>query len=214
MAVYKVVDTEKLNADLSDVANAIRTKAETSGGLVFPEGFMSAVNGIQKGIIPTDTKNITQNGSFDVTAFAEALVNVPAYFPNNTIHYFNLSSNKTGSSTLSNSWYSFTPDFTPRIIMFNQTAYANRVTRISNIYTVVASWWIDTTYSGIQYTGASRKSVFIHPNLDATEVSNGTSIAYDKNTNKIYFECSSSSYGLAKGSVSSGNGFYSIQYWG
>ena len=47
MADYKVVDAEKLNADLSGVANAIRAKAETSGGLVFPEGFISAVEGIQ-----------------------------------------------------------------------------------------------------------------------------------------------------------------------
>ena len=76
MADYKVVDAEKLNADLSGLAKAIHTKAETSGGLVFPEGFISAVNGIQKGIIPTGTKNITQNGPFDVTEFAEALVNV------------------------------------------------------------------------------------------------------------------------------------------
>ena len=203
-------------SNLSDVANAIRTKAETSGGLVFPEGFISAIDGIQKGIIPTETINITQNVSnMDITYGKTLNVNVPAYFPNNAIHYFNLSSNKTGSSTPSSSWYSFTPDFAPRIILFNQTAYANRVTRISNVYTVVASWWIDTTYSGIKYTGASRKSVFIHPSLDATEVSNGSSIAYDKATNKIYFDWSSgSSYGLAKGSVSSGNGFYSIQYWG
>lgn len=89
MADYKVVDAEKLNADLSGVANAIRTKAETSGGLVFPEGFISAVNGIQKGIIPTEIINITSNNisnqditygktlnvSIPVTHFATGVVN-------------------------------------------------------------------------------------------------------------------------------------------
>lgn len=77
MADYKVVDAEKLNSDLSAVANSIRAKAETNGDLIFPDGFISAVEGFQKGIIPTGTKNITTNGTHDVTEFASALVNVP-----------------------------------------------------------------------------------------------------------------------------------------
>lgn len=68
-------------SNLSDVADAIRAKAETSGGLVFPDGFISAVEGIQKGIIPTGTKSITTNGPHDVTEFASAWVDVPPTIP-------------------------------------------------------------------------------------------------------------------------------------
>lgn len=88
MADYKVVDAEKLNADLSGVANAIRAKAETSGGLVFPEGFISAVNGIKKGIIPTEIIDITSNNisNQDITYGKTLNVNVPVtHFASGTV---------------------------------------------------------------------------------------------------------------------------------
>lgn len=44
MANYLVTDTE-----LTSVANAIRTKGGTTGGLVFPSGFISAINAISGG---------------------------------------------------------------------------------------------------------------------------------------------------------------------
>lgn len=58
MPNYKVVDSEQLNADLSEVAEAIREKGETSEALSFPDGFVSAI-----GAIPTgggDTEAIEQ----------------------------------------------------------------------------------------------------------------------------------------------------------
>ena len=76
MAVDKLVDSAQLDADLEDVADAIRTKGGTSAALAFPAGFVSAVEAIQTGITPTGTINITQNGTYDVTALAEAVVNV------------------------------------------------------------------------------------------------------------------------------------------
>lgn len=42
MAYYSVADSE-----LTSIANAIRTKGETSDGLVFPTGFVSAINAIE-----------------------------------------------------------------------------------------------------------------------------------------------------------------------
>lgn len=49
MAVDKLVDSAQLDADLTAVANAIRTKGGTSAQLVFPTGFVSAVEAIETG---------------------------------------------------------------------------------------------------------------------------------------------------------------------
>ena len=49
MAVDKLVDSTQLDADLTSVANAIRTKGGTSASLAFPAGFVSAVEAIPSG---------------------------------------------------------------------------------------------------------------------------------------------------------------------
>lgn len=46
MANYKKVDADQLDADLKSVADSIRSRAETEDALVFPDGFVSAVEGI------------------------------------------------------------------------------------------------------------------------------------------------------------------------
>jgi hypothetical protein len=43
MATYKRVDADQLDADLTTVADAIRTKGGTSEKIAFPDGFVSAV---------------------------------------------------------------------------------------------------------------------------------------------------------------------------
>jgi len=59
MAVDKLVDSTQLNADLTSVANAIRTKGGTSAQMAFPAGFVSAVEnipgGASKGFLLLDT---------------------------------------------------------------------------------------------------------------------------------------------------------------
>ena len=49
MSVDKLVDSTQLDADLTSVANAIRTKGGTSADLAFPSGFVSAVQAIPSG---------------------------------------------------------------------------------------------------------------------------------------------------------------------
>lgn len=49
MSVDKLVDSTQLDADLTSVANAIRTKGGTSANLAFPTGFISAVEAIETG---------------------------------------------------------------------------------------------------------------------------------------------------------------------
>jgi uncharacterized membrane protein len=80
MALDKSVDSSQLNSDLTSIANAIRTKGGTSAQLLFPTGFVSAVQAIPSGITPTGTKqiSISVNGTTteDVTNYASAEITV------------------------------------------------------------------------------------------------------------------------------------------
>lgn len=49
MAYDKVIDSAKLDADLTTVADAIRNKGGTSEALAFPAGFVSAIEAIEAG---------------------------------------------------------------------------------------------------------------------------------------------------------------------
>lgn len=49
MAVDKLVDSTQLDADLTSVANAIRTKGGTSASLEFPADFLTAIAAIPSG---------------------------------------------------------------------------------------------------------------------------------------------------------------------
>ena len=71
MAVDKLVDSTQLDADLTSVANAIRTKGGTSATLAFPLGFVSAINAIQTATVPNlqaKTNINPTNASQTVTA--------------------------------------------------------------------------------------------------------------------------------------------------
>ena len=49
MATYKVVDAEQLNADMSSVADSIRTKGGTTDALAWPDGYKTAIDSIHSG---------------------------------------------------------------------------------------------------------------------------------------------------------------------
>lgn len=76
MADYRVTDTQ-----LSSIANAIRTKGGTSASLVFPSGFVSAVENIPTGGGVLISKTISQNGSYSAAddnadGYSDVIVNV------------------------------------------------------------------------------------------------------------------------------------------
>lgn len=76
MAVDKLVDSTQLDADLTSIANAIRTKGGTSASLAFPSGFVSAIGDISSGY--TDKQILTgvaPSGEVNLTLSA----NLPMY---------------------------------------------------------------------------------------------------------------------------------------
>lgn len=75
-----LVDQDFLEDGLELICNKIRLKTGGTGVLSFPVEIASAVESIETGsggITPTGTKQITENGTVDVTNFASAEVNVP-----------------------------------------------------------------------------------------------------------------------------------------
>ena len=66
MALDKLVDSTQLDADLTAVANAIRTKGGTSAALAFPAGFVTAIGAISGGG-SVQTGTVAGNGSADIT---------------------------------------------------------------------------------------------------------------------------------------------------
>ena len=81
MAIDKAIDSTLLNANLTLIANAVRAKSGASAQLAFPDGFVSAINGISGGSyayivadFPANTSSCTcSNGTVTLTADAAAL---------------------------------------------------------------------------------------------------------------------------------------------
>lgn len=74
MAEYLATDS-----DLTSVANAIRVKAEISGTIEFPDGFISAINSISGGGAEVEPISITENGTYTAPsgkAYSPVTVNV------------------------------------------------------------------------------------------------------------------------------------------
>ena len=70
MATYKVVDAEQLNADMSSVADSIRTKGGTTDALAWPDGYKTAIDSIPAGGAPSlQSKSVTytENGTATIT---------------------------------------------------------------------------------------------------------------------------------------------------
>lgn len=59
MAYDKVIDSSVLDANLTSVANAIRSKGGTSASLAFPAGFINAISQMETGKVTTEVHEIT-----------------------------------------------------------------------------------------------------------------------------------------------------------
>ena len=86
MALDKVVDSAQLDADLTAVADAIRDRAGTSEPLVFPDGFVGAVEGIPDYMAMRCTGTLTEYRNDTITTivkcgFCAAYVLEKLYLP-------------------------------------------------------------------------------------------------------------------------------------
>ena len=71
MATYKVVDADQLNADMTSVADSIRTKGGTTEALAWPDGYKTAIDSIPAGGAPSlQSKSVTytSNGTATITS--------------------------------------------------------------------------------------------------------------------------------------------------
>ena len=76
MAVDKLVDSTQLDADLTSVANAIRTRGDTSAQLTFPNGFVDAIEAIPSGGVDTLTAALND----ELTSFNyDGTADIPPY---------------------------------------------------------------------------------------------------------------------------------------
>ncbi len=64
MAYDKIVDSSALNADLTGIANAIRSKGGTSASLAFPAGFINAISQMETGKVTTEVHDLTVASDF------------------------------------------------------------------------------------------------------------------------------------------------------
>lgn len=78
MAVDKLVDSTQLDADLTSVADAIRTKGGTSASLAFPTDFVSAIAAIPSGGGGGTT--LIGSGSYTYSGNAAANITFPVTY--------------------------------------------------------------------------------------------------------------------------------------
>lgn len=168
--VSKMSDFIATGDDLTAVANAIRAKGGTSGSLVFPNGFIQAIQNIITGIIPTGNKEITENGNnIDVYDYATVSVNVPSSGPNIDTKTVTNSSNQATSLAFTSM------KGQPKAFFLRCTSSLTRSSSQSYYYVAAMRW------DGSQ-SGGVAGNVHARSNGQLSNVTSGYSFEYSGTT--------------------------------
>ena len=135
MSIDKAVDSTQLDADLTSVANAIRTKGGTSADLAFPAGFVSAVEAI-----PTGGGGSAETGSFVATTSDTLTISVTS------LHNY-LAVWKDGW-TLGQSFSDNPYGAYKKLCMFVISPDCTDVSALAGMIAAVLSNYTGTTYAG------------------------------------------------------------------
>jgi hypothetical protein len=100
MSVDKLVDSTQLDADLTSVANAIRTKGGTSASLAFPADFMSAIADIPTGGGKGVTEAMIVNMRDWFWANGDGILSAKCNSDSNAETFYMLVSGNEGDTTL------------------------------------------------------------------------------------------------------------------
>ena len=92
MAVDKLVDSTQLDADLTSVADAIRTKGGTSAQMAFPVGFIQAINTMSSDLEPLMSAVLT-SANVTTSEMENLLVSMFNSWENNHIYFLTIRDN-------------------------------------------------------------------------------------------------------------------------
>ena len=144
MAYDKVIDSSKLDSDLTSVADAIRSKGGTSEVLAFPAGFVSAIEAIEAGsaslklIINVESGSaVTCSNPATGVSYNATSVNGEAVFNGVSLGTWNLTATKNGK-TATKTIEITNPEFT---MVYESIIYSNgnQNTSLTGGWTPIAS---------------------------------------------------------------------------
>ena len=144
MAYDKVIDSSKLDLDLTSVAKAIRSKGGTSEVLAFPAGFVSAIEAIEAGsaslklIINIESGSaVTCSNPATGVSYNATSVNGETVFNGVSLGTWNLTATKNGK-TATKTIEITNPEFT---MVYESIIYSNgnQNTSLTGGWTPIAS---------------------------------------------------------------------------
>ena len=198
MAVDKLVDSAQLDADLTTVANAIRTKGGTSASLAFPSGFASAIAAIPSGgggasnIVTGTFTGTTTNAAMDITlnytgsGYPIALVVCPTEGPYNST---------TGTFYSLVQRYATAVYFMVKSRIGTSPVYSS--TSDEDDYATVANIYKNTATSATSYAVAQASIRWFRDSSAGAGGSGGTVVCRFKSNTIMSVFIAASSYGFA-----------------
>ncbi len=173
MAYDKVVDSAALDSKLTQVADAIRTKGNTSADLQFPSGFISAIQAIQTGtelqIIVTVTSGATVTATKGSKVVSGTSVNGTCTLTVPEAGTWNVTSTLNGQTSDTKS-VTFTDSYALSLSFVSAVLNDNDWSKIKSVS--------DTGQGANYWSVGDRKAVTLNGTVGALTLSNFTTYAF------------------------------------